>query len=168
MEHSTQIKNQPMKNTNTLAIDPGANGGFAWRDSDNIVHTQPMPDTEGDVLNLLRTLRAQGVDSITIEDQVGCVGPGMKVAATAMFTFGRGFGFILGASQALGFKIHAVRPMKWQKSHSLGTKKDAGGTTPWKNKLKAVAQRLFPHADVTLKTADALLILDYSDRQPAP
>ena len=36
------------------------------------------------------------------------------------------------------------------------------GETPtqWKNKLKAEAQRLFPDIRVTLKTADALLILE--------
>jgi len=30
----------------------------------------------------------------------------------------------------------------------------------WKNKLKAEAQRLYPDIKVTLKTADALLILE--------
>jgi len=147
---------------NILAVDPGISGGFAWRDSENQIHSCAMPETEGDVLNLLRSIRAEGIETLFIEDQIGCVGPGMRVAATAMFTFGRGFGFILGAAQALGFRIQAVRPQKWQKHFSLGTKKDAGGTTPWKNKLKGVAQRLFPNADVTLKTADALLLLEYA------
>jgi hypothetical protein len=34
----------------------------------------------------------------------------------------------------------------------------------WKRKLKEEAQRLFPNMDVTLKTADALLILEYAIR----
>lgn len=147
-----------------LAIDPGASGGFAWFDGEQ-TQTKKMPDTEGDVLDLLRSIKASGITTLAIEDQVGCVGPKMKVAATAMFTFGRGFGFILGASQALGFSITPIRPMKWQKDLSLGTKKDAGGTTPWKNKLKARAQQLFPEIDVTLSTADALLILHYARNQ---
>lgn len=149
--------------TPTIAIDPGQAGGFAWTINGE-VHCQRMPDTEGDVLDLLRSLRAQGIDRIVIEDQVGVMGPGMKVAASAMFTFGRGFGFLLGAAAALGFRLEAVRPAKWQKSLSLGTKRDAGGKTAWKNKLKAVAQQRFPQCDVTLAVADALLILDYAQQ----
>jgi hypothetical protein len=147
--------------TSTLAIDPGASGGFAWLNGGE-TQCQKMPATEGDVLDLLRQIRATGVERLVIEDQVGVMGPGMKVAASAMFTFGRGFGFLLGAAMALGYRVEAVRPMKWQKSLSLGTKKDAGGNTPWKNKLKAVAQQRFPMCSVTLSVADALLLLDYA------
>lgn len=146
----------------TLAIDPGCAGGFAWY-CDCEYRCESMPDTEGDVLALLTNLRGNNqIERLVIEAQVGCVGPNTRVSGTAMFTFGRGYGFILGAAMALGYRVELVRPMKWQKALSLGTKKDAGGTTPWKNKLKAEAQRRFPMCDVTLKTADALLLLDYS------
>lgn len=143
----------------TLAIDPGASGGLAWAASDGIIHCAPMPKTEGDILDTLRSIRACGVERVLIEDQVGCVGPNMRVAATAMFTFGRNFGFLLGAVQSLGFSVTLIRPQAWQKRLSLGTKKSAGGKTSWKNKLKADAQRRYPQCDVTLKTADALLLL---------
>lgn len=152
-----------------IAVDPGCSGGFAWTDDDGRTYCEKMPETEGDVLALINRLKidlGSAATIVYIEDQVGCVGPGMKVAATAMFTFGRGFGFILGAFQALGFPIVLVRPMKWQKALSLGTKRESGGTTPWKNKLKANAQRLYPECDVTLKTADALLLLTYAKQQP--
>lgn len=146
-----------------LAIDPGASGGFAAYDgATGEVTCAKMPETEGDVLDRLRALRAVGIERLVLEDQVGCVGPNMKVSATSMFTFGRGFGFIIGAAMGMGYRVELVRPMKWQKALSLGTKKDAGGNTPWKNKLKAEAQRLFPMCDVTLKTADALLLLEYA------
>lgn len=142
-----------------LAIDPGASGGMAWMLNDETASI-PMPQTEGDVLDALRAVRASGISNIIIEDQNGFCGN--AAPGSAMFNFGRGFGFILGASQALGFSIELVRPQKWQKALSLGSKKDEGGSGPWKRKLKEVAQRLFPSQDVTLKTADALLILHYS------
>lgn len=147
---------------NILAIDPGASGGFAWF---NGVETrcEPMPQTEGDVLELLQRLSVEGIRNIIIEDQNGFCGNACP--GSAMFNFGRGFGFILGASQALGFSIELVRPQKWQKALSLGSKKDVGGSGPWKRKLKENAQRLYPNCDVTLKTADALLILHYARRQ---
>lgn len=145
-----------------LAIDPGVSGGFAWCDGD-AVGCCPMPQTEGDVLDKLREISAGGIRSILIEDQNGFCGNACP--GSAMFNFGRGFGFILGASQALGFSIELVRPQKWQKALSLGSKKDVGGSGPWKRKLKEQSQRLFPYQDVTLKTADALLILHYARNQ---
>lgn len=149
-------------NPNILAIDPGQTGGFAWTINGETGCIK-MPDTEGDVLDQLRAMRANGIERLVIEDQIGVVGPQMKVAASAMFTFGRGFGFLLGGAMALGYRIERVRPQKWQKALSLGTKKDAGGTGPWKRKLKAVAQERFPNCDVTLSTADALLLLDFAN-----
>lgn len=147
--------------TKILAVDPGCSGGFAWRD-DGKGLCKAMPDTEGDVLDILRTHRAAGIEVIYIEDQVGVMGPGIRVASSAMFTFGRGFGFILGAAQALGYRIVRVRPMNWQKALATGKKKDYG--TKWKAHLKALAQERFPNTDgITLKTADALLLLDYAE-----
>lgn len=146
----------------TLAIDPGSSGGFAWTEGQYIVETCKMPATEGDVLDKLRELRSTHPDwTAYVEDQVGCFG-GQGATGASMFKFGRGFGFLLGSLQALGFRVELVRPMKWQKRFALGTKAGAGGTTPWKNKLKQRAQQLYPTLTVTLNTADALLLLEYS------
>jgi hypothetical protein len=41
---------------------------------------------------------------------------------------------------------------------------DAAAKRDWKQKLRAEAQRLFPAVDVTLKTSDALLILEWARR----
>jgi hypothetical protein len=79
-----------------------------------------------------------------------------------MFKFGMGYGVIRGALIALGWRIIEVTPQAWQKHFSLGTKASCASPGEWKNKLKAEAQRRFPDQDVTLKTADALLILDYA------
>lgn len=148
-----------------LAIDPGSAGGLAAYDSTTGETTcKKMPDTEGDVLETLRSLRATGLDLAIIESQTGCVGPKVRVAASSMFTFGQGYGFLLGALMALGYRIELVRAQKWQAKLSLGKKKDCASPVEWKNKLKAMAQRLYPTCDVTLATADALLILEYAKR----
>lgn len=154
-----------------LAIDPGANGGMAVVHNGN-VNCYPMPDTEGDIIESFvipsRMAYIAGQERVAyIEAQTGVVGPQMRVSASAMFTFGRNYGFLIGALQATGWKIELVRPQIWQKALSLGTKAGAGGKTAWKNKLKAEAQRLFPAQKVTLKTADALLLLEYAKRQQA-
>lgn len=151
--------------TNLLAIDPGAGGGLAWIDVEGNPHCMSMPATEGDVLDALRELRStHDISHAHVEEVGGYCGVGMP--GSAMFKFGRGFGFMLGALMAMGVRVELVKPQKWQKHFSLGTVRQSGGKTPWKNKLKSEAQRRFPSLAVTLKTADALLILDYAKAQP--
>jgi len=144
-----------------LAIDPGALGGLAWND-DGGTHAIPMPETDGDLVDFLRAVRI-GVDTAWVEEVGGFIGHAQPGAA--MFKFGFGAGVIRGALMAFGYRVELVRPQKWQKHFSLGAKRDCRTNTEWKNKLKAEAQRKFPDLTVTLKTADALLILDYAMHQ---
>lgn len=147
-----------------LSVDPGSQGGIAMWDGEQTIAV-PYPETEGDVLQQIITFGSYGSPRVAIvEAQVGVMGKGIKVSSSSMFTFGRNYGYMLGVLQTLGYKMHLVRPMAWQKVLSLGTKAGSGGKTPWKNKLKAMAQQLYPNLKVTLKTADALLILEYARR----
>ena len=82
-----------------------------------------------------------------------------------MFRFGEHFGFVKGVIQALEIRLLLVRPQVWQKGFGLGTASACSSKTEWKNKLKAEAQRRFPHLKVTHKTADALLILEWALRE---
>jgi len=65
-------------------------------------------------------------------------------------------------------RVELVRPQKWQKALGLGSASGCASKTEWKNKLKAAAQRLYPHLKPTLATADALLILDFARRTAPP
>lgn len=147
-----------------LAIDPGASGGLAWWRGSSGYDASPMPDTEGELINQLRELSCAGHEVAMVEDVGGYVGGGGQ-PGSAMFRFGFNCGVLRGALMALGYRVELVRPQKWQKHFGLGSKAQAGGTGPWKRKLKAEAERRFPTCDVTLKTADALLILDYAMAQ---
>ena len=145
-----------------LAIDPGASGGLAWND-DGGIHAIPMPETDGDLVDWLRAIKIAQVETAWVEEVGGFIG--RPQPGSAMFKFGFGAGVIRGALMAFGYRVELVRPQKWQKHFSLGAKKDCQTGSEWKNKLKAEAQRKFPHLTVTLKTADALLILDYAKHQ---
>lgn len=146
-----------------IAVDPGANGGLAYR-----VPYVPgtvavkMPATEADLVDELYQafdyLSRFATQPILIVEEVGGY-VGKNQPGSSMFKFGRGVGVIHGAALAIGFRIVTVRPQKWQKALGLGTSR---GLTPvqWKNKLKAEAQRRFPGVKVTLANADALLMLD--------
>jgi hypothetical protein len=148
-----------------IAVDPGLSGGIAaFPYGPN--GTPPrkafaMPDTETDIRDLLVSMQGLFGTRLFIEDVGGYVGgPGQP--GSAMFKFGRNFGFILGVATAYKWRIELVRPQKWQKALGLGNSRGLS-KTEWKNKLKAEAQRRFPTtAGVTLKTADALLLLEYA------
>lgn len=154
----------------TLAIDPGANGGIVkevcYVDTfmTRVVAASRMPDTPGDVLNALRF----GTDAFSdppvavMEAQTFCAG--LAVSAPAMGKFGRNFGFIEGALMALGYRVILIKPQEWIKGLGLGKRDKSLPKSAWKNKLKAEAQRLFPKIEVTLATADALLMLEYYRR----
>ncbi len=146
-----------------IAIDPGVSGGVAVS-AFGKTFCQPMPDTEGDRLALIRDLarsaEVEDVECVCVLEKVGgFVGKGQP--GSSMFKFGAHYGFLTGVVQALGVRLVLVRPQTWQKGFGLGTAASCANAREWKNKLKAEAQRRFPHLAVTLATADALLILDW-------
>jgi len=140
-----------------IAIDPGKSGGIAWKLAYG-VRAIKMPDTEPDICSKLKEIYYHLDKPTCIVEEVGGY-IGRPQPGSAMFVFGRNFGFLLGTLTCLGARIVLVRPQKWQGFLGLG--KSEGDKTKWKNKLKSKAQNLFPSLDVTLSTADALLLLEY-------
>ncbi len=149
-----------------LAIDPGASGGLAWGPAaGGEVQTLAIPKTEGEVAETLRQIvtDAGNPGSVVayLEQVGGYVSTEGGQPGSAMFKFGRGYGFILGALAALCVPVELVTPQRWQKGIAAGVR--AGlSKSDWKRKLKAQAERLHPGRRVTLATADALLILAWA------
>ena len=152
-----------------IAIDPGKSGGVAVAGF-GAVACHAMPETEGDMLDLIRGIKSGGdvevAETVCVLEEVGGFA-GKAQPGSAMFRFGENFGFIKGLVQALGIMLELVRPQVWQKAFGLGTASACASKTEWKNKLKAEAQRRFPNLHVTHKTADALLILEWKRGLPA-
>jgi hypothetical protein len=132
-----------------LAVDPGLSGGLAYDG-----RAVKMPPTEPDVVQAIKCINP---DVVYMEDlPLG----GFKTNPSAMAKLHGNAGVIRGAIMAMGVPLCLVKPKVWQKHFGL----DRGTRTPteWKNHLKAEAMRLFPKQDVTLATADALLIYSYA------
>lgn len=144
-----------------IAVDPGVNGGIVCWDGEQIT-TQKMPPTDSDVCSFLAeiSLKAKEVEMFLEEPPLYA---GRNIPGSAIGKLMWNTGVLYGASYALGFRIHRIRPAIWMKAHTVGTKGELT-STQWKNKLKAKAQELFPTVDVTLWNADALLILDAARR----
>lgn len=147
-----------------IAIDPGKNGGIAAATDDRFIGCWPMPQTDGDILGLLRELVTDPAYTVAVVEQVGGFA-GHGQPGSAMFKFGHNFGFFLGVLMTMEVRVELVRPQRWQKALSLGTASSCSSKGDWKRKLKGAAQRLFPGVPVTLATADALLLLEYGLKQ---
>jgi hypothetical protein len=167
-----------------LAIDPGAKGGFAWRDGGHGgAGCQNMPDTELGIMDRLSEFR-MSIRHCYIEEISGFIPAG---GAGQMFHFGYHVGYLRGILDTLRFKITTVRPQVWQKALGLGnvgTQRCHQGMSAkdrkavkvlndrlkreWKRKLRDTARRMYPELgdSVTLSTCDALLILQYAIKQP--
>lgn len=137
-----------------IGIDAGLHGGIAILEGDKLIEVTKMPETPKDIHLFLSKYH----DGVAYLEELG----GMpKMGGVPMFRMGRNFGQIEMSLLAEGIRTIKVKPQKWEKFYSLGTKKKAGGYTAWKRILKAKAQELFPDVKVTLANSDALLIAWY-------
>ena len=140
-----------------LAIDPGMSGGLAHF-AGNRVTLEPMPETDGDIREVMINYLSQS-DVIYIEKVGGYIG-GKGAPGSAMFQFGRNVGFLHGLIASMNTRCIEVTPQRWQKTITAGNKATHG--TRWKSHLKQLAQQRQPSLHITLKTADAVLLLEHA------
>jgi hypothetical protein len=159
--------------TTIVAIDPGASGGIAWCVPGQKPCCVPMPQTEGDLIAQIKLVKGHsfkhGIYTVPaestifyLEDLVRFMG---KTPMSHMAVYASNWGLIKGAIMYSGSPLHIVTPKAWMKSLGVGVPDRDRPRTEWKNKLKARAQQLYPHLEITLKTADALLLLEYAIKE---
>jgi hypothetical protein len=161
-----------------VGIDPGKSGGVAICSPEAGEKVFPMPETEGDIVDLFTStlaMRRSGEDCVVyMEALTGFAG--VAVPSSTMFTMAKYYWSWLFLFMYAGIPVNLVTPGNWQKALNLGTKGSKKGLNQtqkskidrdWKNKLKSEAQRIYPYVEgVTLKTCDALLIMQYGrDKQ---
>lgn len=142
---------------NYIAIDPGVGGGIAFIDTDGSAQAFPMPTTLHDISKELHLLSRSSFGPVTVflEELPKFAG---KMSGSSIGVMFRNYGRIEGLLAAFEARIEYIPPKKWQTALGLGNKKSHGPR--WKAHLKGRAQALYPNLSVTLKTADALLILE--------
>jgi len=143
-----------------IGIDPGKMGAVASIDH-GVLRVWKMPDTPGGLAALLERL-----DGPVVVELVGSGGnankEGRRMGATSAFTFGCGFGVILGVLAGTGRVAELVRPPKWTRAMGL-----RGAT---KHAHTELARRLYPTCQlngadkpkrITHYAADAVLLAEY-------
>ena len=119
-------------------IDPGKNGAIAFYE-DFMVEWRPMPISgkEIDVSALARMIEVHHPDVAFVEKVHAMPGNG----AVSMFSFGKGYGILLGVLGALNIRTELVTPQAWKKLVLAGSAKD-------KDAAISYCRRAFP--DVSL------------------
>jgi Holliday junction resolvasome RuvABC endonuclease subunit len=146
-----------------VGIDPGSSsGGIAiiqWNRS--VEYLRAMPETERDIWDLIDNVHF----GYAVIEKVHSM-PGQGVVST--FKFGRNYGFLRGCLVAAEIPFEEVLPSKWQRGLSIPPRAKIESKSQWKDRLKGIAQQMFPSTNITLKTADALLIAEFCRRSHHP
>lgn len=141
-----------------VAVDPGVSGGLAIRDAGGVITLWSMPDSVPGIVGILRTHKVADAE-LWIEEVPKFTGRNIPSSTTAVLF--QNVGRIEGAAVALGYSLHRVTPKSWQEPLGLGGRRSCKSQAEWKRKLKAKAEELYPTLDVTLATADAVLVLRF-------
>lgn len=146
-----------------LGIDPGAHGGFCFRDTrhesyiDVYSYNKLTPHDIAGIIKVEKDItRICGNQIKAYIEEVHSMPRDGKASA---FSFGKNYGMWLGILTALGIPYEEVLPVKWQSALKLRVR----GLEYSKKKkaLKEIAQKRFPDLNLTLDTCDAVLIAEY-------
>jgi crossover junction endodeoxyribonuclease RuvC len=151
-----------------LGVDPGKSGGLASIDDKGHTEAFPMPIAGGEIAAHALGVWACGHtirhDSsvLAIVEKVHAM-PKQGVSST--FTFGVGYGKVLGVLGALGIRTHLVSPPAWKKLILADLPHDKDGAIAWCN-------RAFPRQALVLPgcrkphdgMADALCLAEWGRR----
>lgn len=158
-----------------LGVDPGASGGLALiSKTGEVLHYTSMPKTERDlwlwIIGMTDKFLSFQIRAV-IEKVGGYLsgqgeGSGGGAAnGSAMFKFGMSYGGLRMALIAAHIPFREVTPQTWQKKVGVIGRGKGETKTTFKNRLKAMAQQIFPNEHITLATCDALLLAEYLRRE---
>lgn len=107
-----------------LGLDPGLKGGYALLDDGKIIQSGAF-SVDGGLIQTAQFVEAIRLHTpepvMAIIEQVHAM-PGQGV--TSMFSFGKGFGQLIGVCQALKWPFVLVTPQAWKGKVLAGTPKD--------------------------------------------
>lgn len=152
-----------------IAVDPGVNGGIAARFPATATNSRPHVVAcrwpgEADAVALVKELaefaKTENVPAEAVIELVGGYIKGHSTPGSAMFNFGKNFGFWSATFLCSEIPLRLIRPQAWQKGLNI-----KASDKNRKKALKEIAAKLFPDLRVSLQTADALLLLDYAQHR---
>jgi hypothetical protein len=149
-----------------IGIDPGVGGGIAVLDPETGFRHSTIPKDDETLLGTLLDMKNRPWPrSYAYLEQVTGYIAGAPRTGSSMFTFGGSFARLKLALTASNIPYVLVPPRTWQSALNLGSPKDHPSHSKWKSYLSGVAKNLWGDPSITLKTADAALILWYASKK---
>ena len=129
-----------------IGIDPGKRGGVAMLDSvycGGVDHfSRMMPDSPvGFAMSIKEAVLCEGKSEVVVA-YVELVHSMPKQGVASTFSFGKGFGEILGVLAALNIRTELVSPQKWKRAVLAGTDRDKAAAIQF-------VQENYPYIDLT-------------------
>lgn len=155
-----------MKNKTIIGIDPGSsNGGIAVWKNMKPVRVAKMPKNEDidQLRDYLQDVKENDPNCIVFIEKVQMFGsdatdnPGKAYRIKVMLA---NYERIIALLIFLRIEYVEVYPISWQTT--LGLKKKGQSKKDKKNSFKEYAQRCFPEIKVTLRTSDALCLVNFA------
>jgi len=149
-----------------VGIDPGTQGAIVSL-CNGEVEMHQMPDNASDIVTILAQYDISNCH-VFLEKAQAMTKKGIKQGASSMFSYGQGFGILLGILTTLKIPYTLVPPQTWSKvMHAGTTSADA------KARSLEAARRLFPQVQFIRPKCkkpdsgyiDAILIAEYGRRQ---
>lgn len=147
-----------------IGIDPGAAGGIAVWTEGNLTKVYKMPKNITDLRQLIQHFKAIHTTIVFMEK--------VQLRPDDMITPGKAFRIqsMLRSYQKLKDMVEVedvplieVHPMTWQSYLNLRIKREEKKDR--KNRYKAAAQNYYPECNVTLWSADALLVMHFGRKK---
>lgn len=160
-----------------IGIDPGLDGGAA------VIDDVGEYIEESPYVVAMPTIKVDGKRQVDIRQLVEMFGLGIQFAVnhvviervhampkqgvTSMFTFGMGYGKILGMMETFGITYETVLPQKWKNLILAGTKKDKAAAIKFaKRKYKGINLKATPRCKTDHDgMADAVCLAHYALRR---
>lgn len=145
-----------------IGIDPGLKGGIVVMVDGRIAKAFKMPVVKGDggswvdFADVASIIKYERPDLVAIEKVHSM--PGQGVAS--VFTFGLGFGGLIGVCAGLSVPYSLVRPQEWQKKVFVGMDKSLG-----KGRSILYCKQRYPECEPSHKhdgVADAACIAEWA------
>jgi hypothetical protein len=154
-----------------MGVDVGVNGGIAWTPTDvskpvEKAVIESMPKEDAEIAELFKDVLSGADNPVAYVEQVTGYVPNRPQPASRSFKLGYNAGLCVGVLHTLGVNVVMVRPQEWQKGLGFQFEKGTGYSTR-KSAFYHSSKLKFPHLakKITMKTADALHILDYGLHQ---
>jgi crossover junction endodeoxyribonuclease RuvC len=152
-----------------VGIDPGLHGGIAWTaEEGRLMCAIPMPimpkgndKHDLDLYEIVRWIKGLGKIDLAVVERATAM---PKQGVVSMFTFGKGYGMLLGMLAALDVRVEDAPPITWKKIILANTAKD-------KDAAIFRTLNLYPHLRESVwydkkkkfpdGVADAVCLVDY-------